>query len=279
MTAATRTAAATAEVSAERLARHGYVILRGVLDAEEVAKARALCTGYLTGSGSREMLTSDFLADDFLAGIVLRERVVAAVKELLGDDEPVLYPNCTARKNVYVPWHVDATFVGPTAGYVWEPGFAHLQCGLYLQDNDPAAGGGIDVVRASHLMSFDGYGTREPEFDIPARTLGESALRERVDTRAGDLVVWNARLMHTSTPVLQDAGREKFGVFFSYARRHPRDNHRFMSQIAVDSVRTMNGVSRPIPRLAEIARLRHPEDFPAWFAEGAADAAVRIVTL
>ncbi|MDH6131086.1 hypothetical protein P3T37_000453 [Kitasatospora sp. MAA4] len=265
--------------SAEELARRGYVILRGILDAGEVARARDLCAGYLAGSGSQEMLTSAFLADEFLAGIVLRERVVSAVRELLGEEHPVLYPNCTARKNVYVPWHVDATFVGPTAGYVWEPGFAHVQCGLYLQDNDPVAGGGIDAVRASHLMSFDGYGTTEPEFDIAARTVGESDLRERVDTRAGDVVVWNARLMHTSTPVLREAGREKFGVFFSYARPHVRDNHRFLSQIAVDSMRTMNGVSRLIPRLAEIARMRYPESFPAWFAKEAADAAVQIATL
>ncbi|MCX3060305.1 phytanoyl-CoA dioxygenase family protein [Streptomyces beihaiensis] len=270
---------ATASASAREFARRGYTILRGLLDADEVEQARALCAAHLTGSGAQEMLTSDFLADDFLAGIVLRERVVNAVKELLGDERPVLYPNCTARKNVYVPWHVDATFVGPTAAYVWEPAFAHVQCGLYLQDNDPVGGGGIDVVRASHLMSFDGYGTTDPEFDIPARTVGQSDLRERVDTRAGDVVMWNARLMHTSTPVLRDPGREKFGVFFSYARTHARDNHRFLSQIAVDSMRTMNGVSRIIPRLAEISHMRYPESFPAWFAKEAAAAAVHIATL
>lgn len=267
----------SAEPLAAQFARRGYVILRGVLDADEVARARELCTTYLTGTGSQEMMTSDFLADRFLAGIALRERVVRTAAELLGD-RLVLYPNCTARKNVYVPWHVDATFVGPTAAYVWEPGFAHAQCGLYLQDNDPVGGGGIDVVRGSHLMSFDGYGTIEPQFEIAARTIGESDLRERVDTRAGDVVIWNARLLHTSTAVLSDPGREKFGVFFSYARRNLRDNHRFLSQIAVDSVRTMNGVSRRIPRLAEIARLR-PQDLPAWFAEQAAAAAVRVPTL
>jgi ectoine hydroxylase-related dioxygenase (phytanoyl-CoA dioxygenase family) len=231
MTAADSTDTTLPDSVAAQFAQRGYAILRGVLNADEVARARALCAEYLTGTGSQEMMTGDFLADRFLAGIALREQVVRAAAELLGD-RLVLYPNCTARKNVYVPWHVDATFVGPTAAYVWEPGFAHAQCGLYLQDNDPVVGGGIDVVRASHLMSFDGYGTTEPQFEIPARTLGESDLRERVDTRAGDVVVWNARLMHTSTPVLSDPGREKFGIFFSYAREHLRDNHRFLSQLA-----------------------------------------------
>ncbi|GAA2003027.1 phytanoyl-CoA dioxygenase family protein [Catenulispora subtropica] len=263
---------------AAQLADRGYVIVRGVLDAAEVARARDLCTAYLTGTGTQEMMTGEFLTDEFLAGIALRDQVVAAVKELMGPN-PVFYPNSTTRKNVYVPWHVDATFVGPTAAYVWEPGFAHVQCGLYLQDNDPVRGGGIDVVRSSHLMSFDGYGTREPEFDIPARTLGESPLRERVDTRAGDVVMWDGRLMHASTPVVRETDREKFGVFFSYARGHARDNHRFMSQIAVDSMRTMNGVSRAIPRLDEIAHMRYPESFPDWFVRRARDTGVRVVTL
>ena len=277
-TADSGTETTSAESPATQFAQRGYVILRGVLDADEVARARELCAQYLTGTGSQEMMTSDFLADRFLAGIALRERVVRTAAELLGE-RLVLYPTCTARKNVYVPWHVDATFVGPTAAYVWEPGFAHAQCGLYLQDNDPIGGGGIDVVRGSHLMSFDGYGTSEPQFEIAARTIGESDLRERVDTRAGDVVIWNARLLHTSTPVLSDPGREKFGIFFSYARKNLRDNHRVLSQIAVDSVRTMNGVSRRIPRLAEIARLRYPDHFPAWFVEQAAAAAVRVPTL
>jgi hypothetical protein len=263
---------------AESFAERGYTIVRGVLDAAEVERARRVCAAALVGPGAQEMLTSDFLADEFLAGIVLREKVLETVRTLVGP-APVLYSSCTARKGVYVPWHVDATFVGPTAGYVWEPGFAHAQCGLYLQDNDPVGGGGIDVVRGSHLMSFDGYGTTEPEFDIPARTVGESALRERVDTRAGDLVVWNARLMHTSTPVLADPGREKFGIFFSFAREHLRDNHRFLTQIAVDSVRTMNGVSKSIPRLAEIARFRYPESFPAWWVKQAEEAGVKIGSL
>lgn len=261
----------------EAFADRGYVIIRDVLDPDEVEHARKLCAKDLTEAGEAEMMTSDFLASPELAGIPLRDRVVSAVRRLLGE-RPALYPNCTARGNVYVPWHVDSTFVGPGHEYVWESGFAHVQAGLYLQDNDRETGGGIDVIRGSHLMSFDGYGRMRPDYAIPSRTVAESSLRETVDTRAGDLVVWHGRLMHASTPVLREHHQPKFGVFFSYGREDLGDNHRFMCQLAEGRVRTVNGVSRVIPRLAEISRLRYPADFPGWFVTATERAGVRVST-
>ncbi|MFC6086701.1 phytanoyl-CoA dioxygenase family protein [Sphaerisporangium aureirubrum] len=260
------------------LADRGYTVVRGVLDPVEVEYARERCGRLLSGAGAKELTTSGFLAEEFLAGIVLRDRVLAAVRMAVGPSA-VLYPSCTARKDIYVPWHVDSAFTGPGAAYVWEPGFAHVQCGLYLQDNTPETGGGIDVVRASHLMAFDGYGRLPADFETAAHTVGASSLCETVDTRAGDLVVWHARLLHRSTVALGEPRGEKFGVFFSYAREHLRDNHRFLCRIAEDSVRTMNGVSRTVPRLAEIARLRYPADFPAWFVKEAEHAGTKVVTL
>ena len=265
-------------MTAQRFSDCGYAVLRAVLDADEVRRAREVCASHLPGSGTQEMMTSDFLADKFLVGIPLRDRVVAAVRELVGS-RLVLYPNCTARKNVYVPWHVDETFAGRGMEYAWEPDFAHVQAGLYLQDNDQATGGGIDVIEGSHLMSFDGYGRISPDFSVAGRTLGESSLRATVDTRAGDLVLWHARLMHASTREHSRSEADKFGIHFSFGREDVRDNHRFMCQIAIESVRTSNGISRQIPRLAEIARFRYPESFPEQFLKELANAGVKTMTL
>lgn len=223
-------------------------------------------------------MTSEFLADEFLVGIPLRRRVVEAVRKLIGS-YVVLYPNCTARKNVYVPWHVDETFSGLGTEYMWEPGFSHVQAGLYLQDNDPVTGGGLDVIRGSHLMSFDGYGRLPADFSVAGRTLGSSFLRTTVDTKAGDLVLWHARLMHASTAELQRTEADKFGIHFSYGREDLRANHRFLCQIASESVRTINGISREIPRLAEIAHFRYPDSFPEQFLKELAAAGVKCLTL
>lgn len=262
----------------EDFAERGYLVVRDVLDGDEVERARELCARYLMAAGSREMMTSEFLANEFLAGIPLRDRVVAVVRQLVGK-RAVLYPNCTARKNVYVPWHVDETFAGCGTQYAWEPGFAHVQGGLYLQRNDPVSGGGIDAVRGSHLMSFDGYGRIPADFSVAGRTLGASFLRESVDTRAGDLVLWHARLMHASTPARQEPGYEKFGIFFSYGRDEPRENHQFLCRIASNSIRMENGISHRIPRLEEISHFRYPDSFPERFVKEAEGAGVKIVTL
>ncbi|WP_144120725.1 phytanoyl-CoA dioxygenase family protein [Catellatospora sichuanensis] len=263
---------------ADEFAAHGYVVLRGVLNADEVRTARALCKQHLAVAGVQEMMTCDFLANEFLAGIALRPLVLDTVAQLVGP-QVVMYPNCTARMNVYVPWHVDTTFVGADTEYVWAPGFVHVQAGLYLQDNGPATGGGIDVIRGSHLMSFDGYGRIPADFSAASRTLGRSVLRETVDTRAGDMILWHGRLMHSSTEGHAAPEDEKFGAFFSYGRKELQENHRFLCRIARDSVRTMNGVSARIPRLTEIAAMTYPGSFPEWFVKQASAAGVEIVTL
>ncbi|SCE98321.1 phytanoyl-CoA dioxygenase family protein [Micromonospora mirobrigensis] len=273
----TRPETTGADLRAQFLDR-GYLLLRGVLDADGVARARELIADRLTGRGEEEMLTSEFLQIRELAEIPLRDEVVSTVRRLV-DGPPALYPNCTARKNVYVPLHVDDTFVGPGREYAWEPDFVHVQGGLYLQDNDPVTGGAIDVVRGSHLMSFDGYGRVPADFDTPNWTVGASSLRETLDIRAGDVVLWHGRLMHASTPVQVKVDRQKYGVFFSYGRQDLRDNSRFLTNLAANRVRTMNGISGVIPRLAEIARLRFPNDFPDWFRCRAASAGIHVPTL
>jgi hypothetical protein len=178
-----------------------------------------------------------------------------------------------------VPLHVDDTFVGPGREYAWEPGFVHLQAGLYLQDNTAESGGGVDVIRGSHLMSFDGYGRVPAEFEVANWTLGTSSLRETVDTRAGDLLLWHGRLMHASTPVRHAPEREKYGVFFSYGRQDLHDNSRFLCNLIANRVRSMGGHTGMIPRLAEIPRMRYPGSFPGWFVDDVEAAGVHVAVL
>jgi hypothetical protein len=253
----------------------GYAIVRQVLAADEVAELRALCSRELAGSGT-EMLASQFLTLPELAAIPFRDEVVSALRELLGADYR-LYPNFTARKDVYVPWHVDDAFAGPDREYVWEPGFAHAQAAIYLQDNEGS--GGIDVIPGTHLISFDGYGKVPADFEIAARTIGASAYPRTVPTRAGDLLLWHPRLMHSSTGGPRPRTEDKFGIFFGCGRNHPYDNSRFLSQLVFNRVRMIDGVARTLPRLAEIVNLRWPDSFPEWMVKKAKDAGIEIATL
>jgi len=263
------------QAQADAFSTDGYLIVPAVLTADEVAELRELCSRELTGGGT-EMLASQFLSLPELAEIPFRERVVSAIKNLLGPDYR-LYPNFTARRDVYVPWHVDDAFVGPDREYVWHPDFGHAQAAIYLQDNDDS--GGIDVIPGTHLMSFDGYGKVPPDFDIAARTIGASSYPRTVHTRAGDLLLWHPRLMHASTGGARPRERDKFGIFFGCGRNRPYDNSRFLSQLVFNRVRMIDGVPRTLPRLAEIVHLRWPESFPEWMVKKAEETGIEIATL
>ena len=265
----------TDESLQDSFATAGYVVVPQVLSAEEVADLRALCSRELSGGGT-EMLASQFLEFPELAAIPFRDEVVSAVRQLLGADYR-LYPNFTARKDVYVPWHVDDAFAGPDREYVWEPDFAHAQAAIYLQDNDGT--GGIDVIPGTHLISFDGYGKVPADFEIAARTIGASSYPRTVPTRAGDLLLWHPRLMHASTGGPRPRDRDKFGVFFGCGRNHPYDNSRFLAQLVSNRIRMIDGVPRVLPRLAEIVDLRWPGSFPEWMVKKAQDIGIEIATL
>lgn len=246
--------------------RTGYAVVPGILDSTEILKLRKICAQRLTDDGAQEMCSSEFLTVPELARVPVNDLVVTALKELLGSDYRT-YPNFIVRKSVYVPWHVDDAFTGPGGEYVWDPAFAHVQAAVYLQDNRAGAGGGIDVLPGSHLVSFDAYGRMPPDFVTATSVLESHGLASTVQANAGDLVLWHARLLHASTPVTAPSGQEKFGIFFSCGRNDPYASNRYLTHLLTKRIRVKDGIARYNPRFAEIADLRYPDSYPTWFVE------------
>ncbi|MDI9885561.1 phytanoyl-CoA dioxygenase family protein [Streptomyces hydrogenans] len=260
----------------ESFARDGYAILPGVLDRETVAGLRELCGRLLTGEGKQEMLPRTFLATPELTDVLLRDEITAALTRVLGP-RVAFYPNLTIRKSLYIGWHIDEAFAGPGKEYVWDPGFAHLQGAIYLQDNDERTGGGIDVLPGSHLASIDGYGRARPDFDSALANPPGGRPPVRVDSKAGDLVLWHARLMHASTPA---AGPEdgdaptKLGLFFSAGRHDAYENNRFLSHLTAKRVQVEDGKQVFYERHGQVLDIRYPESYPHQVRQRAADAGV-----
>lgn len=260
--------------------RLGYAIVPGALDAGEVAAAREACHARLQSYGREEMLPLDFLGAPEIWGTIFTPTVAAALRGVLGDDA-CFYPNLTARKSLYIGWHIDEAFAGAGKEYVWEPGFAHLQGAIYLQDNDPETGGGIDVVPGSHLMSVDGYGRVAPDFDAALAALPPDRQPVRVDGRAGDLVLWHARTWHRSTqpetaPLEKE--REKLGIFFSAGQRRAFANNRFLSHLVTKQVQRVGGEDVVFGRHAQILDVRYPESFGADVRERLDEIGVGVAT-
>lgn len=236
-----------------RFLADGYDVIKGVLDAEDVSEARLVAADAM--GESDEMLPSALLHQTRLTKVLTHPRVLDYLRELF-DGKYTFYPNITVRKDVFVDWHIDDAFVGPHRQNIWRPDFLHLQGAVYLQPNDDQAGGAIDVVPGSHLISVDGHGTAEPEY----RPLLSKAIT--VEAEAGDLLLWHARTVHRSTPRRQAISESKYGIFFSAGRLDTYFANYFLTHLA--GKRVLRGETRKaeFPRHVDTSNLRYPEDFP-----------------
>lgn len=236
-----------------RFLEDGYDVIKGVLDAEEVAVARAVAAEAM--GDSDEMLPSHLLHHTQLTTVLTHPRLLAYLRELF-DGNFTFFPNLTVRKDVFVDWHIDDAFVGPHRQNIWRPDFLHLQGAVYLQPNDDQAGGAIDVVPGSHVISVDEHGTAEPEY----RPLLSKAIT--VEAEAGDLLLWHARTVHRSTPRRQVADGSKYGIFFSAGRLDAYFANYFLTHLAAKRVLRGETRTAEFPRHVDTASLRYPEDFP-----------------
>lgn len=241
----------------------GYALMRGVLSEGEVSRLREICDAfYAENPDVPEMPASEFIQHPELARIPFRRDVVEELRGILGEDY-VTYPNFIVRKGNYQPWHVDSGFSGPGKEYVWDPKYAHVQCVIYLQDNDPELGGGLEAVEGSHMPGLPVVPPNSPVERLARAGLNRVARKHhRIDGRAGDLVMWHARTMHRSTPPRRESPKTKYGVFFSAGLNDPFFNTRYLTHLVAQSVQRENGSTQYHPRYHEIADLRWPESYP-----------------
>ncbi len=137
--------------------------------------------------------------------------VIQPLRELLGP-RYVTFPNITLRRSECVPWHIDRALTVPDAESSGAD-LLHLQCVIYLQPNDPALGGGLDVIDRSHV---DGIG----EGDGPDALRAQRERGMTVPADPGNLIVWHGRTVHRSSPASRpkSAPRSvptKYGIHFS----------------------------------------------------------------
>lgn len=257
---------------AEQFDRDGYIVVRDILSTETVAGLRELLSGYFVGDGAIEMPVDDFLAEPNLWSVVLTDRVLEPLRQLLPDDF-VFYPNMTVRKSLYVGWHVDTAFDGPGKPWVWDPQFRHVQGAIYLQDNTPDFSGGIDVRVGSHRPALPWLRGDHPVNRLATGLTNRFLRRQvRVDSRAGDLVLWHARTAHRSSsvpPGPETGAGPKLGIFFSCARNDPFSVHKYLTHLLGQAVQLKNGSPVFVDRYRKVLDIRYPASFPNEFQERA----------
>lgn len=176
----------------------GYTVVRQLVDVQEVQHLRALARGALAeGEGEGLVTTSpgiegtirhhvgDLLSISSLCHVLLDQRVLDVVRDLLGD-EPVYFGDSSVRigKNGQRGWHRDNVDRRRwRGGPDWQDPYQLLRCGLYLQDQSRHSGG----------LAL------RPRSNRPGRF--RPTLPMLVNAREGDFVVWQLRTVHSGEAV------------------------------------------------------------------------------
>jgi hypothetical protein len=205
--------------------RDGYLLVRNVLSAEQVAWLRKFFLAKFDLPPEPEHGDTDStLVDMFsrypeIRWLLFDERTLRLFKALAGDDFVLLAESFTAVDN-FVNWHKDTT-AWERRGHKthWEKGYRMIGFMYYLQDNTEEYGGGLEVEPGTHLQP-DPYIPRQPEYrQRPLReklgskmralwhqATGQNANRTcppaktvHVPSKAGDLVLCHFRLNHRAS--------------------------------------------------------------------------------
>ena len=200
------------EVDAERYWREGYLVLRGVFSAEEIDTLRRDAFGVLEEqdasgesqtSGEVTRAAGDLLAKPTLRRLVADERVLHVVRSLL-DGHPVYFGDSNFQIGRGLRgWHKDNRLPDRFDHHApdWQGRYTVLRMGVYLQDHAEHSGG-LGIRARSHEPSalVRALG-RVPV----ARPRVEASIHYgkpvAVDSRVGDLVVWNLRTTHSGNVV------------------------------------------------------------------------------
>jgi hypothetical protein len=200
------------DVDVERYWREGYLLLRGVFSEEEIGALRRDAFGVLEEqeasgrsqqSGELTRIAGDLLAKPSMRRLVVDERVLHVVRSLLGG-RPVYFGDSNFQVGRGLRgWHKDNRLPDRFDHHApdWQGRYTVLRMGVYLQDHAQHSGG-LGIRAGSH----------EPSALV--RALGRLPIaRPRVeasthygkpvaiDSRVGDLVVWNLRTTHSGNVV------------------------------------------------------------------------------
>jgi hypothetical protein len=217
--------------------KYGFAIFRNVFTPDEVKQLRqglvesfSQKSSYPDDWDNKELLTSvrfDFFNryKDF-RWVLFKQGITDALNTVLGKPHFILTES-VAHYEGFGAWHKDTTTQEKMGErFHYDEDFNMIECGIYLQDNDPVYGGGLDIVPFSHLDKSDPF--------VPVSGKGKlSGLMNRIknytsqknatkngvqlETKAGDFVVFNKKATHRASPCnvpSKPKEMEKYAIFF-----------------------------------------------------------------
>jgi len=159
----------------EQFQRNGWVILKGFFTPQEIQLIRQG-----TEKSLKENLKKDLLCNPYLRDLtVLNEKIISLVAKLLNAKPVYIGDSSISFNELTMSLHKDNPDRFDANAPDWRSAYNVLRMGIYLQDYTEDSGGLI-LRDKSHLY--------------PTRWKGKII---NVQTKPGDLVVWNLRTTHS----------------------------------------------------------------------------------
>lgn len=214
----------------ESFKNNGYCIVKNVFSLEEINEFRSLAYQTLEkdkkeGRGSQEVsrIKNVFYPKGDLMGkplkkVLFSDKILKIAETILGK-KPTYFGDSTYQVGSgdrgFHRDNVDRlTKIGPD----WEGEYDIIRVAIYMQDHDQYSGG-LKVIEGSHI--------------------GKGKKRKFIDSKAGDVVLWNLRVFHSGNGVrlrllpnlvmgyrfenimpkflIKDSEQERISCFFSFS--------------------------------------------------------------
>lgn len=197
----------------QALDEDGIFVVRNVLSRQEVDELRDILRGHLADGGSHFNLgkTQPNAAEKIpeLAFIFAHPRILNVLKQVLGERDVVFTGHCDIHMNMLSGWHKDSGETVP-GGYFSGPYMTSPECrvfkvAIYLQDTGRR----------------DSFTARIGSHRHTDLSTGE---RLSVESRIGDIVVFDVRISHTGQlPDSFEKGLKGFGRILNRGQRDRED--------------------------------------------------------
>lgn len=212
----------TSDLSRDALSKEGAFhefgaqIIPGVVPPDELPEVRAQVLKITQSGFGRHIQAPELYDYPDVLRYMYSDRLTTTLKSIFGDDL-AYFPSVQIQLNSFTQpkgskiggWHVDASReVKDARSYVYQPASVWSNIGLYLQDADNHGyGGGVMMIPGSHR--FFQRSRRFAKLASLGHTLFTHATQlvptewlrpVPVPTKAGDAIVFDCRLLHTSIP-------------------------------------------------------------------------------
>ncbi|MEP7197406.1 MAG: phytanoyl-CoA dioxygenase family protein [Saprospiraceae bacterium] len=221
--------------------KNGYFIARNIYSINEIKSLRNIFDSWFdrqiwknNWSDSESIINDIYTHEPEIAKILFNQKYFDVIKDLLGK-ELIFLPECAIHKNRFIDWHKDTTSQ-EKEGHDFHKGDKNcfLQCAIYLQDNG-VNGGGLTVIPGTQknedrFLAFHRPNILNRIYLKILKMLNHSVHRNieknenviDLDTRTGDILLFDLRIDHRSTfcRSKDNNHKTKYAVFNTFGNVH-----------------------------------------------------------